>query len=100
MKRRGSIPWSATIEEIGERLIALLLVVEAISVVLLWTLNSYTSQGQTAFALYLGVDFISFAMMSYLYRNLENEEPISRLLVIAGCLFIAACFFVGFALPS
>jgi hypothetical protein len=84
-------------DAIGERIIALLLVVEAVSVFVLWTLNPLTSQGQDAFAVYLAIDFVSFAMMSYLYRALESESPVSRLLIIAGCVFIAILFFVSFA---
>ena len=90
---------SPSIDEMGERVIALLLVVMAISVFLLWTLNPLTSQGQDAFALYLAVDFVAFAMMSYLYRTLNAEGSISKVLIIAGCGFIAVLFFVSFTLP-
>jgi hypothetical protein len=93
-------PHPSLIEEMGERVVALLLLVEVISVFLLWTLNPLTSQGQDAFALYLAVDFVAFAMMSYLYRTLNAEGRISRVLVIAGCCFMAALFFVSFTLSG
>ncbi len=86
--------------EIGERVVALLLLIMAISVFLLWTLNPLTSQGQDAFALYLAVDFVAFAMMSYLYRKLDSEGQISKVLIVAGCCFIAVLFFVSFMLPA
>ena len=87
-----------TIDEMGERVVALLLVVMAVSVFLLWTLNPLTSQGQDAFALYLAVDFVAFAMMSYIYRTLSSEGNISKILIIAGCCFIAVLFFISFTL--
>jgi tryptophan-rich sensory protein len=89
-----------TIDQMGERIVALLLLVMAISLFLLWTLDPLTSQGQDAFALYLAVDFVAFAMMSYLYRALSSERAISRVLIIAGCSLIAALFFVSFTLPG
>jgi hypothetical protein len=101
MKRTDAGPSRPSMEEmLGERIIALMLVVEVISVFLLWTLDPLTSQGQDAFALYLAVDFVAFAMMAYLYRILNAEGRISRVFMIAGCLFIAALFFVSFTLSG
>jgi tryptophan-rich sensory protein len=100
MKSGDTSSSGLTIEAVGERIVALLLLVMAISVFLLWTLNPITSQGQDAFALYLAVDFVAFAMMSYLYRALSSEGAISRVLIIAGCCFIAALFFISFTLPG
>jgi uncharacterized membrane protein SirB2 len=100
MKNMDAASPHASIDEIGERIVALLLLVMGISVFLLWTLDPLTSQGQDAFALYLAVDFVAFAMMSYLYRTLSSEGTISRVFIIAGCVFIAALFFVSFTLPG
>jgi hypothetical protein len=97
MKNDRSRALELTAEDIGERVIALLLIVEAVSVFLLWTLDSLTIQGQNTFALFLGVNFIAFAMMSYLYRTLSSGEEISRVLMIAGCLVIAILPFLSFA---
>jgi tryptophan-rich sensory protein len=100
MTRQDSRAMRPSIDEMGERVVALLLVVMAISVFLLWTLNPLTSQGQDAFALYLAVDFVAFAMMSYLYRTLNAEGSISRILIVVGCGIIAVLFFVSFTLPA
>ena len=98
MKNGNTGAGRPSVNEMGERVIALLLVVEVISVFLLWTLDSLTSQGQDAFALYLAVDFVAFAMMSYIYRTLLGDGNISKVLIIAGCAFIAALFFISFTL--
>ncbi len=98
MMGRSEQPTTSVTDEIGERIVALLLIVEAVSVFLLWTLDPLTTSGQDAFALYLAIDFVAFAMMSYLYRALESEGPVSRFLIIAGCAFIAILFFVSFTL--
>ena len=91
-------PHASVMEAMGERIVALLLMVMAISVVLLWTLDPLTSQGQDAFAIYLAVDFVAFAMMSYIYRTLSSDEAISKVLIVAGCAFIAVLFFLSFTL--
>ena len=85
-------------EDIGERVIALLLVVMAVSVFLLWTLNSFTTAGQDAFAVYLAIDFVAFAMTSYIYRALNAGEGISKVLIVCGCLFIAILFLASLSL--
>jgi len=100
MKGAGPDSSRAMIDEMGERIVALLVMVMAISVFLLWTLDPLSSQGQDAFALYLAVDFVAFAMLSYLYRALNAEANISKILIIAGCLFIAVLFFISFTLPG
>jgi len=100
MKSANAVSQRTTVDDIGERVVALLLLVMAISVFLLWTLDSLTSQGQDAFALYLAIDFVAFAMMSYLYRTLNSDGSISRVLIITGCVFIAALFFVSFTLSG
>jgi tryptophan-rich sensory protein len=101
-KMKSGDPGSSRLfmENIAERVVALLLLVEAISVFLLWNLDPLTSQGQDAFALYLAVDLVAFAMMSYLYRELSSEGMISKVLIIAGCVFIAVLFFVSFTLTG
>ncbi len=100
MKGQDSGTSRPSIDEMGERVVALLLLVMAVSVFLLWTLDPLTSQGQDAFALYLAVDFVAFAMMSYLYRALSAERNISKVLVIAGWIFIAVLFFISFTLST
>jgi hypothetical protein len=86
------------VTQIGETIVGLLLIIEVIMTIMLWTLNSLTSQNE--FALFLTINFISFAMMSYIYRTLTNGEALSKVLVIAGCFVIAALLFATFYLPA
>jgi hypothetical protein len=99
MKGKDSGPTRLFPEELGERVVLLLLAVEAISVFLLWTLDPLTSQGQDAFALFLAVDLMAFAMMSYVYRTLSAGGSVSRVFVVAGCGFIAVLLLASFTLP-
>jgi hypothetical protein len=76
--------------DMNERIVGLLLLVEAISVYLLWNLNPFTEEGRTSFALYLALNFISFAMMSYIYRTSSQDGRESRFLLICGSVALAA----------
>jgi len=98
--RGGADGLPPTTEEVGERIIALLLLVEAVSVFLLWNVDSLSPRGQDVFAVFLAVELVAFATMSYIYRTLNSGGEISRLLVVAGSCFIAAIFFVGLSLPG
>ena len=91
---------SLSMEEIGERVVVLLLAIQAISVFLLWTLDPLTSHDQDAFALYLAIAFVAFAMMSYLYRALSDGRRFSTALIIVGCAFIAALILINSTLPG
>jgi hypothetical protein len=99
MKTEGTTP-SAAMEKMGERIIVLLLMVEGISVFLLWTINSLSATGQNVFAVYLTVNFIAFAMMSYIYRVLSSNGELSRFLIAAGCAVIAILLLVSYTVPS
>lgn len=100
MKSEASGAGLISAEEMGERIVGLLVVVMGISVFLLWTLNPLTKVGQDAFAIYLAVDFVAFAMVSYLYRALDSGGEYSRFLIVAGCSVIAILFFLSFTLPG
>ena len=76
-------------EGIANRVVALLLLLEVVSVWFLWTFDSIGSAGETSFALFLAADLVSFAMISYTFRSLKENRTFSRLLLLAGCAFIA-----------
>ncbi len=88
-------PHTSMMETIGERIVALLLLLMAATLVLLWSLNPLTTAGQDAFAIYLAVEFVAFAMLSYIYRTLNADDRLSKILLIAGCALIAALFFLS-----
>jgi len=77
-------------DSLANGVVALLLLLEAVSVLFLWTYASVGSAGETSFALFLAADLVSFAMISYTFRSLKEEKRIGRVALLAGCVFIAA----------
>ena len=84
-----------TSERVGLGLVALVLVLQFITVVFLWTLNPYSSGTEPAFALYMVVVLISFSMISYVYRGLSGSDRFGRVPVLAGCLVILLLLLLG-----
>jgi hypothetical protein len=82
-------------EGLATKIVALLLLLEAVSVWFLWTYDTVGSAGETAFALFLAADLVSFAMISYTYRELKEKNRFGRLPLIAGCVFISALFLIA-----
>jgi len=78
---------------LAKRIVALLLLLEAVSVWFLWTFDSIGSNGETSFALFLSADLVSFAMISYTFRALKSDGKFARLPLLAGCAFITLLFF-------
>lgn len=83
-------------QRVGSIIVALLIVVALAAVAVLWTLNPTSSFSQSIFAVYLAVDLVSFAMISYVYRESKSGDRIGRVPVLAGCAFILALVFAGF----
>jgi len=77
------------------RIFALLLFFGVLSVIFLWTLNPVSSQSQTTFAIYLSIDLVVFAMISYIFRVSKWDEDVGRLPVIAGCLALLILLYAG-----
>ena len=85
-------------ERMGIRIVALLLVIASISVFVLWTVNPVGSGSETTFALYLAIDLISVALISYVHRSVTGGDRISRVPLIAGCCFILLLALASFFL--
>ena len=83
-------------DELSLRIVALLIIASLASVATLWTLNPTGSTSETTFAVYLAVNLVSFAMISYVYRSTKSGDGIGRLPLIAGCAFISVLLFLGF----
>jgi RsiW-degrading membrane proteinase PrsW (M82 family) len=67
-----------------KQIVALLLVLQILSAVYLWTgtlLGTLTASG---FAIFLGIDLLSFAMVTYVYTHDRWKEPINRVLILIG----------------
>lgn len=88
----------AVTEGMGVRIVALLLLVASLSVFVLWTVNSVGSGSETTFAIYLAIDLIAFAMISYVRRRITSDGKIGRLPLAAGCCFILFLVITGFYL--
>ncbi len=82
-------------KEVSLRAVALLILLGAVSVYFLWTLDPLSSGSETPFALYLALDLTAFAMISYIYRVDRNGESIGRAPLIAGCTFALLLLFAG-----
>jgi len=83
-------------EGMSTRIVALLIIAALASVGTLWTINPTGSASESIFAVFLAVDLLSFAMISYIYRGSKGEDGIGRLPILAGCVLISILLFVGF----
>lgn len=82
-------------EKMGVRIVAFLLIVAALSVFVLWTVNPIGGGDETTFALFVAVDVIAVAMISYVQRSIERDDRIGRTPMLAGSVFIV--FLIGLA---
>jgi hypothetical protein len=80
------------------RIVILLLVLQAASMIFLWTLDDLNEISEGTFALFLSVGLISFSIISYSYRvDKLNQEP-SRIWVLAGCVLALVLLFSSLVL--
>jgi membrane associated rhomboid family serine protease len=79
------------------RIFVLLLLFGLFSVVFLWTLNPTDSQSQATFAIFLSIDLVVFAMVSYIFRMSKWNEEVKRLPLVAGCLVLLVLLYIGLA---
>lgn len=82
----------------GMTIVALLLIVALASVATIWTLDTVGSVSQSVFAVYLAIDLVSFAMISYVYRASKSGDEIRRVPMIAGCLLLLLLVAAGFVI--
>jgi len=77
------------------RIFILLLVFGVVSVVFLWALNPTSSQSQTTFAIFLSIDLVVFAMVSYIFRVSKWNEVAKRFPLLAGCIALLILLYIG-----
>ena len=77
------------------RIFVLLLLFGLLSVLFLWTLNPVSSQSQTTFAIYLSIDLVVFAMVSYIFRVSKWGEEVRRLPLVSGCVVLLILLYMG-----
>lgn len=83
------------VESEGLRIVALLVIVSVASVAVLWTLEATSSASQSVFAVFLAVDLVSFAMISYVYRESKSGDRIGRVPLLAGSIFLVLLIAAG-----
>jgi hypothetical protein len=86
---------SKFIETMNLRIVALLLLLELLSVYFLWTLNSVGERSEGIFGLFLAVDLVSFSMISYIYRVDRLGDKVRHGSLFAGCCVIVLLLFVA-----
>lgn len=83
-------------ERMAVRIVFLLVIVGFASSLVLWTIDTSLASGESLFAVYLSIDLISFAMISYVYRVTKTGDSIGRIPVLAGCVLLVALLVAGF----
>jgi hypothetical protein len=84
-------------ERVGLQIMGFLLIIAAISVFGLWTLDTYAISGESLFAVYLSMDLICFSMITYVYRTTKGGDAIGRIPMLAGCVMLTILIFAGFS---
>ena len=69
-----------------KQIVILLLLLQAVSCVFLWTLNGVDMATEARFAIFLAVSLLSFAMVSYIYTHTRWNATVSRAWLLAGSL--------------
>jgi O-antigen/teichoic acid export membrane protein len=82
----------------AKRLAILLLLLQAVATIFLWTLDALNEISEGIFALFLAANLVSFAMISYLYRHEKEAMNPSRLWLAIGGILIVVFLFVSLAL--
>lgn len=80
------------------RIIVLLIVLQVFSTGFLWTLDALNDVSEGVFALFVAVDLLSFAMVSYIYRTEKIGGAASRAWILFGCLVLIAIIFSSLVL--
>jgi hypothetical protein len=98
MEEVSSRSISAAYEKLGLRIVALLVLLELLSVYFLWILNPVGSGAEATFAGYLAATLVAFAMISYVVRSIMRRDRFGRIPVIVGGILIVILLFVGLAM--
>ena len=68
--------------------VVMVVALQATATVLLWLLGPITQAATDTFALYLSVDLVGFAMLSYMYRSMRGGRIASQSWLALGYLSI------------
>lgn len=67
-----------------KRIVTLLLTLQAIATVFLGSLNSVVPAQEGRFAVFLAIDLLAFAMVTYVYTHNKWGENVARTWILAG----------------
>jgi hypothetical protein len=79
-----------------ERIFVPLLIVQSISVILLWSLDTLPHVSQTIFTLFLASDLLSFGLVTHVYVSLKTGSTVRAVTLLAWGLAIVVLFIAGF----
>ncbi len=78
--------------------VVFLVALQAVTTSVLWLLNPLTQAGTDTFALYLSVDLLAFAMISYIYRSKKGPGFPSQTWLALGYLALMVLLVSNLAL--
>jgi hypothetical protein len=78
-----------------ERVAAPLLIVQTMSVVFLWTLDTLGQVSQTIFTLFLATDLLAFALVAHVYRTDKAGSATQSSYLYAWVVAIVILFLAG-----
>ena len=70
--------------------------VQTLSTVFLWTLDTLSVVDQRIFALFLGADFLAFALIAHMYVSMKTGDATKSITVMVWVFVILALFVAGF----
>ena len=85
--------------DLNKLIISLLISLQCISMIFLWTLDATNVVSEVKFAVFLAVDLLSFAMVAYADRRLRGRQLLSRLWILLGSLGLVVLLFSGLLFP-
>jgi len=82
----------------NEAVVAALIVLQLVATNYLWGLDAASNASQARFAVFLAIDLLSFAMITYIYRKTGWKEKTSRIWMLLGSfglvlLLLSSLFF-------
>ena len=85
--------------DLNKLLVSLLICLQCVSMIFLWTLDATNVVSEVKFAVFLAVDLLSFAMVAYSYRKLRGGQLLSHIWILLGSLGLVVLLFSGLLFP-
>jgi hypothetical protein len=80
-------------------IVTLLLCVQVISTLFLWTLDATDLVSEAKFAIFLAIDLLCFALVADVYRKSKWGQVISRAWILVGSSGLVVLLFSGLLFP-